>query len=358
MKNSIELLQPVLPKKVLFSLKGIDNLIYDYQNNYLHSLDPASPDILAVGIGLENICNYKCTYCYAGRKGFTDKETHEGDVMSLNEYEKIVTDAGDLGAKTLVICGDGEPLLSKKILQIIDYAYQSNMHTVIFTNASILGDEYLCNRIHHIGCHQFLQILSDKHVSLMVKCDTIDKDKYETITGGSINVLFNAINNIKNNLLDFDNINNLCMTNVGISMVITRDNFKEIIAVSNFANSRGFQYVCKFPSFMGNALDNKSDFFTPEEASELYKKTLEFVDKRETMLVDNKYCLINQLGISINKNGIPLLCLSSRAMEHKANFNIRNYSLKNIVLTRKQLSPPVIGDCPKKSQWYIFKKTS
>ncbi len=343
-----------------YSLKGIDDLADNYKNNLMAALEVDSPNILAIGLGLDEVCNFRCIYCYAGAP--SDEDLFEGlwtkqrSKLNTQDYENLVAQASQLGAKSTVICGNGEPFLSKHILPIIDKSHEMGMTSIIFTNASVFTEEKLCWRIHNISCNQMMDILSKKNVSLMIKCDSVKPTLYEQITKTNYKKFLKSVETLERHFLQLKTVRpNEKITNIGVSMVINKQNFIEIEDIARFANSRGFQFVCKFVSFMGNALQNKDWFFTPEEANERYAETLRFVDKRETMLVDDKYCLINQLGASIDLEGIPLGCLSSRAIEVDRPLNVRSVPLEEIVLTRKRLTPPKEGDCPKKAKWYSFK---
>lgn len=347
-------------KESSFYLRGIDDLTTNFVKEFEDSIDSEYLGILGLGIGLEEICNYKCRYCYAGRSGIREYEQkiqmEESRIMSLDEYENVIQQAAKHGAKTVVISGNGEPFMSRKIIKIIQLSNAHDMSVVIFTNGSILGDSHMCELIHRMSTKELVKFLAKTDTSLMIKCDTLDPAFYKEITGYDHSVFSEAIKNIESEFLNEKKISSSeSITNVGISMVITKVNYNEIQMMSEYFNAKGMQYICKFVSFMGNAQNNSTLFFTPEEAQERLLTALSFADKKETLLINGNYCLLNQLGLSLTNTGIPLLCLSGSPIEKEPMLTCLNSDLKDLIRLRKRVSPPKVGECPKKSQWYSFK---
>jgi len=73
------------------------------------------------------------------------------DRLTLEEEKKIIDQAKESGARTVLICGDGEPLLDPQLAPIVRYVHDKGMRTVIFTNGSILGDDPLSGQIHKMS---------------------------------------------------------------------------------------------------------------------------------------------------------------------------------------------------------------
>ncbi|SCN25163.1 pyrroloquinoline quinone biosynthesis protein PqqE [Clostridium sp. N3C] len=161
-------------------LRGLDDFkkegLVKFWENYNTKVD--EPKILGVSISCSNMCNLRCIYCYAG----IDKKPLQNE-LSLDEQKKIISDAKELGAKTVVLCGDGEPTMDKNLVEMAKHAKNNNMVMVVVSNAVIFGDDDLCKKIHKMDGESLLKSLYDNDVSLIIKLESLDEQKYEYVVG-------------------------------------------------------------------------------------------------------------------------------------------------------------------------------
>ena len=225
-------------------------------------------------------------YCYAG--DIEKKKTV--DMMTINDYINLFSQAYNIGCKSVIITGAlsrAEPLLSKKLIPILNHLDSIGMISVIFTNLSVLGDENLCQRIHGLSCENMTEYLYTHKVSLMISCDSITETIYNKIV--NVNDQFKcftqAVKNVENAgyLKPYAKYDNELISRVGISTVVSKDNYHELSKMKEYFHSKNWQYICKFPSLMGDALKNKESFFNPSEASNLRHEIQKHSDKPETL---------------------------------------------------------------------------
>ena len=92
-----------------------------------------------------DICNFKCTFCPTGDKDLMKSVGRPLKVMKFDLYTKIIDDIAefDQKIKVLRLYKDGEPLLNKKLPQMIKYAKDKGVADKIdtTTNASALTNE-------------------------------------------------------------------------------------------------------------------------------------------------------------------------------------------------------------------------
>ncbi|MCP5072283.1 MAG: radical SAM protein [Rhodobacteraceae bacterium] len=335
-------------KKTNYPMKGIDNLpIADLIGP---ALDISSPKVACVGIGVRAVCNYDCVYCYAGHS------TKRGD-LSVEQYVDVVDQATELGVKTLIMTGAGgksEPGLFKGLVPIIERAHANGMNTAIFTNGSQFGDERI-SKLHKRSPVELAQQMKELGVSMFLACESLRPELYAQI----VKKPFASFEKGLQNLIDAGFVNEPGQpTSITISSVILRENFDELPKLQAFAHGNGWQYICKFPSLAGSALDHRELFFTPEEASERHDIVADLRDKPETLTVDHEgeeYCLVNQIGMSFDNLGAPLNCLSGCEISSRSEVNLKSMSLADIVMHKKMLADQGIGNCPKKAAFYTFK---
>ncbi|ABA81621.1 radical SAM protein [Rhodobacter sphaeroides] len=336
-------------KPTAYPMKGIDDL--PLHEIIEPALDITSPQVACVGIGVRAVCNYDCVYCYAGH---SDKR---GD-MSVEQYFDVMEQAAELGVKTIIMTGAGgksEPGLFKGLLPILERASSLGMSTAMFTNGSQFGDDKVA-RIHNLSAVELAHKIRELKVSLFIACETLEPDLYSNITKKPIAPFQTGlINLIAAGFIGTPGE----PTSVTISSVIMRQNFEELPVLQKFAHNNGWQYICKFPTLVGSALDHPELFFSPEEAAERHSIVAELRDKPETLTVTHsgaEYCLVNQVGMSFDNLGTPLNCLSGCEITSRKDMNLKSMRLADIVLLKKHLAHQGIGNCPKKAVFYDFKQ--
>lgn len=336
-----------------FILHGIDDICISEENEILNK---DSENIYCLGLCLNSGCMYDCLYCYAkGNKPYSKNEQ-----LSLEEYIDLINEAAGLGCKTVIITGvssPSEPLLSPLLLPIIKQIYTLDMTTLIYTNAVVLGDNSLCKKIHNVSSCDLANFFFQSDVSLMISCDSINENNYNTIVRNkSFNIFQEALENLLKNQYMGIVQDGTVYTRVAISTVISKVNVNELQEIATYFHKLNWQYICKFPSLMGNAKKFDQYFFTPEEVINLRAMTsVKYTDKRETLVlrtqIGHHYCLANQLGIAVNGKGQILSCLSGEVVFDDS-ITVRNTSLKDLILAKKNKFGLNADDCPKKKKFY------
>lgn len=333
-----------------FPMHGIDDL--PLTEIVKPSLDLNNPQVACIGIGVRAVCNYDCVYCYAGHS------TKRGD-MSTEQYLDLMDQAADLGVKTIIMTGAGgksEPGLFKGLLPILERATARGMNISIFTNGTQFGDDKVA-KVHGLSAKEMAARARELNLSLFLACESLQPELYKRI----VKKPFDGFEAGLQNLLDvgFGNGTPGDPTSITISSVIMRENFDELPSLRSFAHGHGWQYICKFPTLAGSALDHRDLFFTPDEAAERHDIVAELRDKPETLTVTHdgkEYCLVNQIGMSFDNLGAPLNCLSGCEISANQEVNLKSMSLADIILHKKQLADQGIGNCPKKAAFYTFKR--
>lgn len=82
---------------------------------YLLYLDPSS------------LCNFKCEFCPSGHKHLVDNAGYKRSIMDFDLFKKIIDDLDEFEnpIKVLRMNKIGEPLMNKKIVEMVDYAKKS-----------------------------------------------------------------------------------------------------------------------------------------------------------------------------------------------------------------------------------------
>ena len=327
-------------------LRGLDHYEKEFLKGY--SVNPENPKILGVSISTSEICNYRCVYCYAG-----DQKPKEGE-LTLDEQKWIISQAAELGAKTVVICGNGEPTMDKKLLEIVASAHSFDMYSIVVTNAGIFGDDELANRVFGMDGESVLKNLYDNDASLIVKSESLNEDTYDYIVGvkGAFKKFLKAIERIKS--VGFNNLESTedgYITRIAFSAVIMKNNINDLTKLKDFADEMGAQFICKLPSLVGRALENIDNMFEVSRYEEIRKHLFGYTAKRETLMVDTPKCMAWHYGPCIDCYGEIRECYTSACPENNRIGNIRETPLKELVKRKyKQYDISACDFCPVKTR--------
>ena len=91
-----------------------------------------------LNLGIIRKCNYKCIFCrFHGP--FTKRESsgNTNDSMPFTDIITIIEQAYMMGTESIIISGEGEPLMHQKIVDIISYIGKYRFNLKILTNMSI-----------------------------------------------------------------------------------------------------------------------------------------------------------------------------------------------------------------------------
>lgn len=337
-----------MENKRKYIFRGIDDLIIKKND--------VGEKIFMIGLCLNSPCMYNCVYCYAKDKIINN----ECKMMKLTDYIKLIEEAKDLGCRSVIITGvssPSEPLLSPILKEVVNSININGMIPIIYTNANILGNDSICEKIHNMNCIEFSKFLFNNNVSLMISCDSINNKYYNLIVCKDDQYTFfkNAMKNILAVGYKGKETNGFFYTRIAITTVISKYNIDELKDICGFSHQNNWQYICKFPSITGNAVKNSFLFFSSDEVKLIREKIYEIPDKYETSTIKdadgNEYCLSNQLGIAVNCNGQPLSCLSGSVFLED-NITIMNTPLSSILNQKKSIFKFNTGRCPHKKKYY------
>src|SRR3989344_3112041 len=83
-----------------------------------------------LSLDLTSRCNYRCDWCF--NLDLLGKDPT--DLLTLDEKKKLLEQSVELGAKTLVFPGTGEPMMDRDFFPLVHFAHQLGITTVVYSN--------------------------------------------------------------------------------------------------------------------------------------------------------------------------------------------------------------------------------
>lgn len=314
-KNS-DALSPFLPPPIL---KG-----------YMYGAQEArearnSNRLLAIRLETNKSCNLRCRYCYA------QSGEDSAKVADLSNLKRIISEAKELGIRSVVVIGGGEPTLHPNFRDLIAYIDSLGVVPVVFSNTVLMTEE-------------LAGFLYEHNASVMGKLDSLKPEVQDYLAGreGASEKIRKGLENLIK--AGFSKPAGHGELRLGVSFVSNKMNLGEIEEIWHFCRQNNIFPNMEILTPTGRANDELEDkLLTADEIKEYKLKLLE---------IDRKYygydwlpytpitasgCLQHLYSLYINIEGNVRPCAPTKLDEHPAlridgeyPYNINKMSLREI----------------------------
>ena len=171
-----------------------------------------------------NKCNQDCYYCSYRNPCLDLSEYNMNDEIPYDIMMSLLDDIITLDVKAVTLSGGGEPLLYPNIEKTMERLLEGKIDLSIITNGILLYGKRA-------------ELLS-KAKWVRISIDTVDAGKYSSIR----RVKEESFNILCNNIKEFSKIkNDDC--ELGVNMVVTRDNYMEVAEMAYLMKQLGVNHV-------------------------------------------------------------------------------------------------------------------
>ena len=158
----MKLIEPI-PHKILYNPDRLSDFLRD----------PKLTMPISMELDLSDHCNLKCSWCR-----FAD--VHNPSIMEPDFAKRILSEFKDLGVKSVIYSGGGEPLLNPRADEIFKHATSLGLDQGIYTNGVFMN---------------LFRVALTYMKFVYVSVDAFHPDTYEVIKGQ--NRRFDVLTNIK-----------------------------------------------------------------------------------------------------------------------------------------------------------------
>jgi MoaA/NifB/PqqE/SkfB family radical SAM enzyme len=266
----------------------MSKLILKGSAQYLHLIGrkftKSEVDYIMLNLPFE--CNYKCLKCCNRFRKYKPGE------LSLDKIKKAILKLKNLGAKVVVIAGEGEPAMNKNFREIVKFADKNGLIPYIFTNGSKINGK-------------LARFLAQNNASLIINMDSFEEEKYDQYVDKK-GAYKNFIKNIKiirkiyaKKIYSYrkSSINYLA-----INLVLNNENYSQIEKIKKFCGD-DIVFVVNKPIDIGSAMKNTQKY-------NKVKKTVIDADVNYPLgtLKEGFQCSYMRNGVSISSAGKILTC--------------------------------------------------
>jgi cyclic pyranopterin phosphate synthase len=175
-------------------------------------------------------CNAKCSFCAYGnidRKGNLIEEAHFYDSYMKNVLPSMV----ELGVKSTMFCGEGEPLVSKHTDDMVARTTQASIDTSMTTNGISL-----CGRRTSLAYLTWVKISLDAGTRDTYRAIK-QVDKFDTIVSNLREI---CSNERQFRAYGFDS---MCYCTIGVQLLLLPENYKEVGILAELCKEAGADYL-------------------------------------------------------------------------------------------------------------------
>lgn len=275
-----------------------------------------------IEIGLNGSCNHRCIFCAL------DFLKYKPDILDECCLKEFICEAAKKGVKAILYSGEGEPLLNRKIAEIVRFTKECDLDVAITSNAVLFSKDL---------AEKCLPYLSWFRASV----DAGTPEMYSRVHKTNSQDFYNVLRNLKEAIKIRNKKRYNCI--IGAQFLLIPQNYSEVIVLARKLKDIELDYLIVKPysqhpashNKIGSNFKYKDLFYLGKELERYSKSNFQIIFRRHTMEkleeeIPYKHCLGLPFATFIAVTGDVYPCCIFFGNKDFIFGNIYNESFKNI----------------------------
>lgn len=249
-------------------------------------------------INLPFLCNYRCKKCF----NLENNKFHVPNrPVTISKIFALIDEAKIMGAKVVVLAGEGEPSLNKNIKKIIKKINSLDLLSIVYSNGSTLTKD-------------LLDFYSKHNTSLVISLDSLSPALYTKLTGNKNKKIFlRVLKNIKlareiyRKLIEVKD--GYKIIRLAINTTVNSLNKNEVKKIRTFCADDTY-FICNPLAKLGNATSNWRELIQNDKDYEEIQALVKQMSETSGPLTlgTNGLCGYSINGIAVSPSGDYMTC--------------------------------------------------
>lgn len=296
-----------------------------------------------MSLNQDSKCNANCQGCFR----YPNRKDGIGNLLTMADYEHLISEFAQTGGLALEISGEGEAMLSENTLPIIRLASSLGLWTTLITSDHLITKEVIME-------------LSQLQVALVISLHSLKKEAYEQDCGMPCSFeekmkIINLVSHHFSKLIQHENGKKVMRA--AIHWTLQANNANEVVEARRFCTDHNLLFSIAPLARTGHAT-NRPELWLPadatlQEINEMGDESIIFYDEPDGRMV----CGTCKYGLNIGADGNLLLDAHGGYEVNIA--NIRDISFEEAIDLQHQFSQKMFKElncfCPVRDpNWQNF----
>lgn len=260
------------------------------------------PDFaLVLGMPSNVNCNLWCKFC------FTDTHNNKRPQLTLERRMKLLDEAEEVGIRTIITGGSGEPFSDRDFETILESATSRGFRYIIFTNLTLITPQ------------RAAWLRSLPNVGIFGSAHSLDQEIYEGITqmpGSFARMMRGAHNLLEAGFTTRD---------FAITTVVCKSNFHEIDDIVTYWGERQIMVYPEYCNITGYAEGFRDELYAPYEDFVALRRELgerhPGYRAEAPLVTDSRKCFTGEYAVIVSINGDVKTCFDGGEKGYIGNIN-------------------------------------